>query len=194
MIVYFPAFTRLIFLSGLIALIILLVSGCARSTDAETEIQKGPIEMSSTEPAAQPTEHDIESFKSGWNQLNIDTLHLLDDLYATEIKFQDPIKQVHGIEALRSYFAEMYEDVAEIEFEFADAIVAEKATVLTWTMHMRHKNFRSKETVHLPGISHLRFNDQGKVIYHRDYFDLGHMIYERVPLLGALVRMIKGRL
>jgi len=32
------------------------------------------------------------------------------------------------------------------------------------------------------------------VTYHRDYFDLGALIYERVPVLGGLIRGIKGRM
>jgi hypothetical protein len=32
------------------------------------------------------------------------------------------------------------------------------------------------------------------VCLHRDYFDLGAMLYEQLPLLGAVVRTLKGRL
>jgi hypothetical protein len=43
-------------------------------------------------------------------------------------------------------------------------------------------------------MSYLQFDKAGKVRYHRDYFDLGAMLYEHLPLLGSLVKTIKRRL
>ncbi|WHI49643.1 hypothetical protein P3339_14310 [Microbulbifer sp. MLAF003] len=38
----------------------------------------------------------------------------------------------------------------------------------------------------------VRFSD--KVFYHEDFYDMGAMVYEQVPLLGSLIRKIKSRL
>jgi hypothetical protein len=35
---------------------------------------------------------------------------------------------------------------------------------------------------------------QIKICYHRDYYDLGALLYERIPILGSLIRSIKARL
>ncbi|HGP4674712.1 TPA: nuclear transport factor 2 family protein, partial [Vibrio cholerae O1] len=35
---------------------------------------------------------------------------------------------------------------------------------------------------------------EGKVTYHRDYFDMGEMLYEQLPVLGQVIRAIKRRL
>jgi len=42
-------------------------------------------------------------------------------------------------------------------------------------------------------MSHLKFAD-GKVISHRDYFDLGEMLYEHIPLLGGVIKSIVGEI
>ena len=44
-----------------------------------------------------------------------------------------------------------------------------------------------------PG-SHLRFAADGRIAYHRDYWDAAEEVYEKVPLLGGLLRRIKRRL
>ena len=44
------------------------------------------------------------------------------------------------------------------------------------------------------GSSHLRFAHDGRVAYHRDYWDAAEELYETLPLLGSLLRWIKRRL
>jgi steroid delta-isomerase len=34
----------------------------------------------------------------------------------------------------------------------------------------------------------------GRVVYHRDYWDAAGELYERIPLLGALMRGVRRRL
>ena len=42
-------------------------------------------------------------------------------------------------------------------------------------------------------MTHVRFDDQGRVLFHQDYWDAGSVVYERVPVLGSLVRFVKAR-
>jgi hypothetical protein len=37
----------------------------------------------------------------------------------------------------------------------------------------------------------LEFNEQGLVSVHRDYWDAAEELYEKLPLLGALMRWLK---
>ncbi|KPK61644.1 MAG: hypothetical protein AMJ59_01175 [Gammaproteobacteria bacterium SG8_31] len=136
--------------------------------------------------------HIVERFQALYQDLDRDTLHLLKDVYSSDILFVDPVHRVEGLEALTEYFRRMYEGVAEIGFRFEDVMADDGRASLTWVMTLRHRSFRPRETLTLPGASLIRFGDQ--VTYHRDYFDLGAMIYERVPVLGGAVRAIKARL
>jgi hypothetical protein len=134
----------------------------------------------------------IDRFQALYRDLDKDHLHLLGDVYARDVVFIDPVHRVEGLEALTDYFRRMYEGVAEIGFDFEDVVAESDRAFLSWTMRLRHRRFRPGETLVLPGASLIRFG--GHVHFHRDYFDLGAMIYERVPLLGGAVRAIKSRL
>jgi len=46
----------------------------------------------------------------------------------------------------------------------------------------------------LDGISVIRFDEEDLVVYHRDYFDVGAMVYEHVPVVRFFVRQVKKRL
>ena len=64
-----------------------------------------------------------------------------------------------------------------------------------WTMTLTAEGLNGGEPVSVIGISHLTFDEKTDlVIYHRDYFDMGAFIYEQVPVLGSIVRMIKRKL
>ena len=44
------------------------------------------------------------------------------------------------------------------------------------------------------GVSIIEFNEDDLVIRHSDYFDVGAMVYERVPVVRALVKFVKNKL
>jgi steroid Delta-isomerase len=39
-----------------------------------------------------------------------------------------------------------------------------------------------------PGASHIRFAADGRVVYHRDYWDPAEDLYGKLPVLGTLMR------
>jgi hypothetical protein len=43
------------------------------------------------------------------------------------------------------------------------------------------------------GATHLVFNDQGLATLHRDYWDAAEELYEKLPVVGGLMRWLKAR-
>lgn len=148
--------------------------------------------MSTTIAAAQAGEPALLSrFRAVYQELDRECLHLLDEVYAPDVVFEDPLHRIAGLDALRDYFARMYEGVASISFEFGAVLHTGDEAMLTWTMHMRHRRLRPGESLALPGATHVRFG--ARIHYHRDYFDAGALLYERLPLIGSLVRAVRNR-
>ena len=120
----------------------------------------------------------VERFKQIYSGLSVRSLGLLNELYSDDVEFQDPFHRIAGLPALRQYLAALYAQV-------------EACAVLTWTMQLNHPRLNAGAVVTVPGSTLIRFRD--KVFYHRDYFDAGAMVYEQLPLIGMLIRTIKGR-
>ena len=59
-------------------------------------------------------------------------------------------------------------------------------------MSYSHPRLAGGGQIDVAGISHIRFDD--KINYHRDYYDLGEMLYEHLPAYGWLTRKLKARL
>ena len=134
-----------------------------------------------------------ESIIKAFNQLRADNLHILDQFYHPNILFEDPIGQVESLSSLKAYYKSMYENVTEISFDFSQLLEEGDSVMAAWSMKLRAKGLNSGKVVMVQGVSHIKF-EKDLVIYHRDYFDLGQMIYEYIPLLGPTLKFIKKKL
>lgn len=136
--------------------------------------------------------HDelIERFKSAFNELHPGVEMGLRQIYAPSIIFEDPAHRVEGLDALEAYFENLNAGLVTGRFEFAPATVTPGSAFLPWRMTLNLR--RPKLLIEVDGISHLIF-DQGQITHQRDYFDLGQLLYERIPILGAVVRAIRRR-
>lgn len=132
----------------------------------------------------------LEKFCAMFNQLDKGNLDQLKDVYSRDIQFQDPFGQVSGLEQLTEYMAGAYGNVLHCQFRFSDPVMQQQWCTIPWVMELRHKRIRNGKTVFVDGISHLRIRD-GKVCYHRDYFDAGQLLYENLPVVGGAIRWVK---
>ena len=133
----------------------------------------------------------VERFKQIYSGLTVRSLGLLNELYSDDVEFQDPFRRIAGLPALRHYLAALYAQVEACSFRFEDDVRQGNCAVLTWTMQLNHPRLNAGAVVTVPGSTLIRFRD--KVFSHRDYFDAGAMVYEQLPLIGMLIRTIKGR-
>ncbi|WP_309043458.1 nuclear transport factor 2 family protein [Marinobacter sediminicola] len=133
----------------------------------------------------------LEAFKTLFNQLDKGNLNKLPAVYSKDIRFQDPLGAVEGLDALTHYFAGAYSNVISCQFVFEEAVVQDSFATIPWVMHLRHKRIRGGNEIHVAGISHVAVKC-GKICYHRDYFDAGQLLYENLPVIGGVIRWVKG--
>ncbi len=134
----------------------------------------------------------ITRFVALYQQLDRHNLQRLDEVYAPEVQFVDPAHRIDGREALRHYFAGLYANVSDCRFSIEGVDEGEGVAWIRWTMTLSHPRLQAGQPFAVEGASQLRFNE--RIYWHRDYFDLGALFYERLPLLGALIRGLKRRL
>lgn len=135
----------------------------------------------------------LHRFAQGFCALNKDNLAALDELYSDDVVFRDPLHEIHGLSAMRRYFAALYANVSDLRFDFHGYdLVREGEGYLRWTLSYRHPRLAGGQLIHVPGCSHLLWHD--RVYQHRDFFDAGNLLYEHLPLLGQVIRWLKRRL
>ena len=112
--------------------------------------------------------------------------------YAADARFKDPFNDVRGVAEVQRVFTHMFTALNELRFVVHDAIVQGEQCFLTWDFQFRfRRGSPAPRTVH--GGSHLVLDAHGLITLHRDYWDAAEELYEKLPLVGSLMRWLKRR-
>lgn len=134
----------------------------------------------------------LTNFIDIYQQLSVDNLHLIKIIYHPEVTFIDPMHEINGINNLSEYFTSLYENLTECRFTIENVIENKDQAAVYWHMAYQHPKLNKGKSINVSGHSHIKGKDS-LVVYHRDYIDLGEMVYEHIPILGALTKWVKKR-
>jgi SnoaL-like domain len=119
---------------------------------------------------------------------NVTQLHVIYDARAT---FKDPFNAVQGLAEIERIFRHMYATLDQPHFIITGQLVDGAQAFLTWEFRFRFKRFDTTTLQTVRGGSHVVFNDLGFVTMHRDYWDAAEELYEKLPVVGAVMRWLK---
>ncbi|MBL8462197.1 MAG: nuclear transport factor 2 family protein [Thauera sp.] len=146
-----------------------------------------PSSAASAEPVRQSPARRLAHF---YETLTPAALPGLDQLYAPDARFKDPFNEVAGTAAIGRIFAHMFATTEAPRFEVTDCIEQGEQAMLGWAFHFA---LRGRPLV-VRGVTHLRFDADGRVVLHRDYWDAAEELYEKLPLIGAPLRWLRRRM
>ena len=90
----------------------------------------------------------------------------------------------------------MFKRLEQPRFVVTTAIEQGDDCFLTWDFVFStkgQKDGKGGRPWTIRGASHLRLDAQGLVVFHRDYWDAAEELYEKLPVIGALMRWLKKR-
>ena len=121
------------------------------------------------------------------------SLSRLGEFYHPQARFKDPFNEVVGIPAIGHIFAHMFVQLDNPRFVVTNQVLQGHQGFLTWEFKFGFKNFKTSQTQTILGATHLVMNDTGLITLHRDYWDAAEELYEKLPVLGGLMRWLKRR-
>jgi hypothetical protein len=113
----------------------------------------------------------------------------ISELYDSNAYFKDPFNEVQGLVAIMKIFQHMFKQVDTPRFIIRQSIRQEADAFIVWDFEFRMRGSSKLQCIH--GSTHFRFNSAGKVIYHRDYWDAAEELYEKIPVIGNVMRFLK---
>ena len=135
---------------------------------------------------------DIERFFTDMTPAH---LARLGEVYSAQAWFKDPFNEVQGLDAVRGIFQHMYDSLNQPRFIVTTRVVQGRQCFLTWDFVFGLRGQTTEITVR--GASHLWLapgsDGRWRIERHRDYWDVAEELYEKLPLLGGLMRWLTRR-
>ena len=118
------------------------------------------------------------------------SLQNIDSIYAQTATFRDPFNEVVGIASIQRIYQHMFETLDEPRFVITTKLVDATGAFMTWqflfTLH--------DKAYKIEGGTHFNLDGQGLIVLHRDYWDAAQELYEKIPVLGAVLRLLRKKL
>ena len=115
-------------------------------------------------------------------------LYYCDDAY-----FKDPFNEVRGVEAIQRVFGRMFETLDDPRFVITQQLAQGNDCWLVWEFQFRFRTVQRRRTQVVRGASHLLLAADGRIQSHRDYWDAAEELYEKLPVIGIVMRWLKKR-
>ena len=114
--------------------------------------------------------------------------------YAEKLYYNDTIVTLHNRLDLLKYLQHSQKKVDSISFELLSAQEKGDDVFIRWVVHSRFTLMGQSHNVQSIGVSHLRFNSEGKIILHQDFWDSMQGLYLHLPIIGGVLQWIKNGL
>jgi limonene-1,2-epoxide hydrolase len=157
--------------------------------------------LADTEPVAVRTQGEpdetvraaVERFQTLFDDFSPEAISgLAAEVYAEDAYFNDGFVEVRGRDEIVAYLVRSAEAAGEVDIDVHDVAYSGAEIYLRWDM--RFTNEKGSKEVVAPGVSHLRVDGNGLVVFHRDYWDSSGALAEFVPLMPSILRSIRSRM
>jgi len=152
--------------------------------------------MSSHISDAQSPEAALQQVVHFFEHMRPSDVARLADIYAADAQFKDPFNDVQGIPAIEGIFAHMFEALDAPRFVITNQVLQGTQAFVTWDFLFAMQRMNHGATQTIRGATHFVLREERgvwRVAVHRDYWDAAEELYEKLPVVGSLMRWLKNR-
>lgn len=116
----------------------------------------------------------------------------LDALTTEDVRFRDPFNDTVGAAAMRRVFEHMFATLDQPRFVIVHRAMAGTVGLVAWRFTARTR--RGGRRIEIEGMSAIQLAEDGRVAVHVDHWDPARQLYEAIPIIGGLLRLLRHRL
>jgi len=151
-------------------------------TDYEAALDRFP-------GSAEAIDAGLEGFVNGYGNLAHDDLRArIEELYADDLYFNDTIHTYTDLDDLVAYLGKTGDALDESKVEVKQIMREGSDVFVRWSMDFKLRVIGREIHSRSIGMTHLRFDERGKVLVHQDFWDSGHALYAQLPIVGFFIR------
>ncbi len=114
------------------------------------------------------------------------------NVYAPEAYLNDTLVGINGVAGIQAYLGHTMEDTRKLDVRFLDRAQSGIDYFVRWEMTVEHGSLAGGKPVLSYGVTQFRFDSEGRVLLHKDFWDSGTALYEQLPVLGSVVRRVRA--
>lgn len=112
-------------------------------------------------------------------------------IVAPDILFKDPFQEIKGTQAFCQMLNHFHQQVQQPRFTIEQQLSQnQQRWLVKWQFTGQLSRLGAWQ---FSGVSEITLNTQGQVQRHIDYWDAAEHFYEKLPLLGRVIRWVKGK-
>ncbi len=200
-IVTHPIFT---FVAGLLLALVgvfLLLNSCAYPNRSAEEVagyrsRLEKVPASGLNAGGPGEEVALERFKSFLQGIG-DVAYIRENtlkVYAADAYLDDTLVLHHGAAEIEAYFIKTSETMTDYQVTIDDVARSGEDYYVRWSMVFAAPALSGGKPVHSVGVSQVRFNRDGKIAFHQDFWDSGKNFYAHLPVVGGAIGFVRKRL
>ena len=122
--------------------------------------------------------------------LSPESLEKVGEVYAKEAIFIDPFNTLSGLDSVRAVYQHMFDTLEQPKFVVTTIVADSRKAFMTWDFHFK----RNQQALSISGCTQFELDENGRIFLHRDYWDAAQQLYEKIPLLGGILRVLRRKI
>ena len=132
----------------------------------------------------------LDKYAQYLENLSLSSINSLNNYVADDVRFKDPFNDVMGSEKMKAVFLHMFGNVEDVKFNVQRIYRNNDGGCLEWTFCGRLMN----RNWSFDGTSIVILDTNGLVLEHIDHWDAASSFFERMPILGWMIKLIRKKI
>lgn len=179
-------------LAATLLILAVTLTGCASTGSGQgytPAYQRGLKEFAGTATVPQAA---IDRFTALYSPLRADYIKAhIDQVYAKKLYFNDTLSTLHDRADLKKHLLETSQRLDYMNLDVKQEWRDGNDVFVRWLMKARFTILGSQRQSDTIGITQLRFNKQGQVVFHQDFWDSSQGLDQHLPVVGAFARWLR---
>ncbi|EKF75553.1 hypothetical protein A11A3_01732 [Alcanivorax hongdengensis A-11-3] len=146
----------------------------------------------SAKGAVQPDDATVQAYLALFSPLNEAYIKAhIKQVFAPALYFNDTLSTLRDRDALEQYLIKTSQQLDEMSLTPLRILRDGDSVFIMWKMEARFTLLGTQRLSRTIGISQLRFNDQGQVIFQQDFWDSSQGLDQHLPVIGPMTRWLR---